>query len=551
MTSVDRFISRLLIFGALATTLVISPWNYDPIGVPKMSLIATIAVIGFSAHLLQAKTSGINSTSKVSWLEYSLIVLVALLTLNLIVNNYAFSERLFGLSGRHAGYITYISFAIIGFLASKYLIPGDTSRIIIVLYLGNLIVTAYYLLQRMGLDFIAITEYYARPSSTLGNPNFVSGFLGLTAAIPMIHYLKNRNKQTLLFSCLGIGLSIFIILDSQSIQGIFALAFTIFVIAGVLIFRSGIRRFSIFTIVGMILALASILGFLGKGPLATVLSTTTLFSRFDYWRTAIYMTRANPLTGVGLDGYGDFYREYRDQVAFNRFGESQTADTPHNVFLDYFASGGFPLGLAFLFIIAIVYVKALKRLIKAKEIELNLLALFAVFNGYLAQAFISPNQIGIGIWLWILVGGLWSISGFSSTEENQGNRSPKTAKGKNLTGKILGSLLAVTLPFHFTPLVKDASFLSSARSTDGLRLLKEVQGFPADTKRILLVEQAFKSGGFDQLAFQVAKIGIDHNPNSYLLWKAITDNSLASSTLRAQAENELRRLEPRFESISK
>ena len=543
-SSLQRFLVYLILVGSLLVTVVISPWNYDPVSVPKMTLLALVAIFALILHLVISHHSdGLNTFN---WI---LLVFVGLLVLNLFVNNYAFSERVFGVNGRNTGFVTYISFAILAFLLSRNFKFTDAGKVLISLFFCNLVVMCYYVAQRVGIDFINITEYYSRPSSTLGNPNYISGFLGFTILIPLLAYLINRRKTFLLIGLFTIPSNLFVIWDSQSIQGIFAAAFSMFVLIGILL-KSIKRLFWSYLLLSIGMGLIALAGIIGKGPLATILNSTTLLSRFDYWRTAISMTTSNPLFGVGLDGYGDYYRKYRDDVAFDRFGESSTSDTPHNVPLDFFASGGFILGIYFLILLFFVYLKTVRILFSSVSPDFRVLGLFTLLNGYLIQSLVSPNQIGVGIWLWILMG---ALAGSLVDIHEMGTYklgAPKLNKSLRIGTKILSiALLLMVIPFILVAQKNDQQFLSAARSTDGTKILQVIETEPYDTKRFLLTQKAFSDSQLHQYSLRVSRLGVAHNPNSYLLWKSIYENPTTPAEEKIRARAEMKRLEPRFTEI--
>jgi len=410
------------------------------------------------------------------------------------------------------------------------------------------------LIQRAGIDPVSVVDFYSRPSSTLGNPNFVSGFLGMTGTAPILLYLADRTASRLIFALLSTSLTIFVILDSQSIQGIFAFAFGLAVTFLIVSFRKSKPLAITFGLVFLSVGAVSFAGLLGSGPLSSLLSTTSLLSRFDYWRAAISMTLKNPIFGVGLDGYWDSYRRYRDESALERFGASQDSDTPHNVILDYFTYGGMPLGFAFLALILLVYLKTVKFLLQKRKLDTNALTLFVVLNGYLDQSLVSPNQIGVGVWLWLLLGSMWGIVSkieFSSGFQSKGVLSSYNSHRQSRFNyrKIVSIVLLLAIPLFYSPLLADVNFLKAAKSGDGLKLISASREWPLDTKRLILVEAAFSSE-FNQFKLDTARVGVEHNPNSYPLWNTIFQNPLTPAKLKSKALTELRRLDPQYDSFA-
>lgn len=554
LNSTQRAIGYLLVLGSLGVTVIVSPWSFDPISVPKFTLIALIALLGLILHLTHLKSTT-RSSGNMSSFNTLLLLLALLLTLNLFVNDYALSERLFGVGSRNTGYITYLSFIAIAFLTARHGVAIDSLTFLKFLYLGNVVVTVYYIVQRTGFDFIEVTNFYSRPSSSLGNPNFVSGFLGMTAIIPLFVYLRNRKFRYLASTLLGIIINLLVIVDSQSIQGLFTFGFSVALIGFAIVFYR-YRNYTL--IVGLFFVITGILAFLGivgKGPLSSLLYTSTIFSRFDYWRAAVAMAFSNPIFGVGLDGYGDFYRIYRDPRAFSRFGESQTTDTPHNLFLDYFASGGLPLGVTFFILVLLVYLRAFKVVLSEANLNYEFFPLFVVLNGYLIQCLVSPNSIGLGVWLWILLGRLWYLvqpQGKSSESKDYVFRLLRdwivNVTLRVRMGMIVGLLSA--LPVLLSPLIADIKFLKAANASEGNTLITVATTWPMDTKRLVIVEGAISAGTFEGFKLQVAQVGVRHNPNSFQLWRAIFENPYTSNEGRSKALAAMKRLEPRFEEFS-
>ena len=87
------------------------------------------------------------------------------------------TERFFGARGRSTGFVTYFSFAIIALIVSQRRVTG---KFFSALLISNLLVSVYFSLQVFGLDIFVVEEFYSSPSSTLGNPNFVSGFVAFS-----------------------------------------------------------------------------------------------------------------------------------------------------------------------------------------------------------------------------------------------------------------------------------------------------------------------------------------------------------------------------------
>ena len=67
--------------------------------------------------------------------------------------------------------------------------------------------------------------------------------------------------------------------------------------------------------------------------MAEVIYKSSLQARSFYWEAALNMMQDQPLFGVGMDGFGDWYRRSRTQEIAD-FNAGITADTAHSIPLD-------------------------------------------------------------------------------------------------------------------------------------------------------------------------------------------------------------------------
>jgi hypothetical protein len=127
--------------------------------------------------------------------------------------------------------------------------------------------------------------------------------------------------------------------------------------------------------------------------------------RGDYWRAAWRMFTDNPVFGVGLGNYGDYFNRYRDGIQVARRGPAVGSDVAHSMPLDFLAMGGLILGLSYLFLISLsVYCVVRKIKQSAGEEKMVGLVVFSLLGSYLLQSFISIDQIGLAVWGWIFIG---------------------------------------------------------------------------------------------------------------------------------------------------
>ncbi|MEI8025892.1 MAG: O-antigen ligase family protein, partial [Pseudomonadota bacterium] len=198
----------------------------------------------------------------------------------------------------------------------------------------------------------------------------------------------------------------FEIMKSHAIQGLVVTAGG-FAIVGFYAVRSRFKQQFIaygYAAAVMILGVVAVLGTLQKGPLSFVYKRSVSL-RGSYWNTGIEMGKTHPFTGVGLDTYGDWYRRSRPPVALiDTPGINTLSNVAHNVVIDFFASGGYPLLLSYLGILGFAFVSIIRVTARRKEYDRVFVGLTAVWLCYEVQSFISINQIGLAIWGWLFTG---------------------------------------------------------------------------------------------------------------------------------------------------
>jgi tetratricopeptide (TPR) repeat protein len=150
---------------------------------------------------------------------------------------------------------------------------------------------------------------------------------------------------------------------------------------------------------------------LQKGPLASYLYKDSVSVRGFYWRAAVNMLQNNIFTGVGLDRYGAYFKLYREAEYPLKYGFNINNNNAHNVFLQFFATGGVLLGLSYLVLCAAVFILGL-RLIRNSEKELRsiTITLLSAWIAFQSQSLISIDSIGLSIWGWIISGAILGLA---------------------------------------------------------------------------------------------------------------------------------------------
>jgi hypothetical protein len=292
-----------------------------------------------------------------------------------------------------------------------------------------------------------------------------------------------------------------------------------------------------------------LLGILDKGPLAEYIYKSSLQARGFYWRGAIKMMSDHPFFGVGMDGFGDWYRRSRSpEVA--EFNPGLVADTAHNVPLDIGSSGGFPLLVLYLAILGLVLYSIAKVIKRKDEFDVYFAAIVAAWVAYQAQSLISINQLGLGVWGWSLTGLLigYEINTRSFTfAENQ--NIPK--KVKVVTEKLSAGALVITfvtsgigLAIALPPYIAANKFYKALQSGDANIIQPAAYLQPYDRARFTFVAQILQENKFEDRSITVLRDASRIYPDTFEIWKRWSTITEASPSDLARAKAEMKRLDP-------
>jgi O-antigen ligase len=534
-----RLSTLLLILGPL-TTLAISPFtSFDPINLVKMMVVTGIA---FSAlfFVLASWKSLFTRLPIGLWIASSFFIFWMVVVL--IASKAPINQQFWGVFGRNNGLLAYFSLIVI--LISSSLVQNRVfyHKVVDALILTSVPVTGYALVQLAGRD--PITWSSMAPFATLGNINFSSAFFGLASICATVLVFSAKQKLILrIFLTVLVITNLFIILQTGSIQG-----FMIYIagigVVGFFLVRSHsstrILRFPYLALGGVGFGLTS-LALLNIGPLAKFVFGETILFRFDYWFAGWAMTLRNPIIGVGLDSYGDWYREARGEIATLRTIPDRITNTAHNIYLDISASGGIPLILAYLVLLGYAVRAAVRVLRRDQRFNSYFVALFSTWLAYLIQAAISINQIGVGVWGWLFTGciiGYEICTRQDVVTSNQGRgreidkQLPASLALLGMAGFALG-IFASFLPYH-----ADSKFKSALQSGNAAMQFQQAKSLGATAQHMeYSLDSAIKSND-EALATEIVEELLLRYPRDFMAWRV--KQVLSSSTPEEQEEAFLR-----------
>jgi tetratricopeptide (TPR) repeat protein len=182
------------------------------------------------------------------------------------------------------------------------------------------------------------------------------------------------------------------------------------------------------------------------GPLKSYLYKDSISVRGFYWRAALEMFQSHPLFGVGLDRYGAFFKSYREPEYSLKYGYQINSNNAHNLYLQFFSTGGLLLGLSYLLLNISVFVISLKLIRNSlgdtREVALILLSAWLAFQ---AQSIISIDSIGLSIWGWLISGALLALARSTHTPMSQQIHSRKKITINSLSLEIYQKLIVTLL----------------------------------------------------------------------------------------------------------
>jgi hypothetical protein len=281
-----------------------------------------------------------------------------------------------------------------------------------------------------------------------------------------------------------------------------------------------------------LLGFIAVAGALQKGPLAEYIYKRSVSLRGSYWQTAINIGLDNPLTGVGMDSYGTFYRKYRTVgAATDMPGPETTANAAHNVPLDFLAYGGFPLFFAYLLIVVISAVALAKTARRLKSYDPVFVALASIWICYQIQSIISINQLGLAVWGWLLSGLMISYERITRPQEqlidSKGIQSKSNKKSKEpvvAAGLIASVGMVVGLLIALPPYTSDYKYLKAMNSQNLEKIedaLKPSYFNPIAFYRIVGVVGALERSELPDIAIVYARQAVEFSPNEYDAWKTL------------------------------
>ena len=562
----ERTIARVLGFGsAFIAVVVITGTVTDPVNVTKLFALGGVSAGAF-AVVLGFGFGQLWQSSKILLLAIGVFLLAGL---NTILNSSApLVQNIYGAYGRNTAFVTYV--LLIFTLLSAVVLRSKKSFSLLIwgLLAAGLVNVIYCLWVILFGDFIPWNNPYGNILGTFGNPNFIGAFLGLFAASLVAFSLTTGvNIFYRLVALVVFLVAVYEIVDSNAIQGRVVVAAGLGIVGFYFVrskFSSAIAQIAYLGLAGVAGTFA-LLGALQIGPLTQYIYKTSVSLRGQYWLAGWNMGSDHPLTGVGFDSYGDWFRRARDAQALILPGPNTTTNAAHNVPFDVFAFGGWPLFIPYLFILLLTIIAIAKVTLRTRAYDGVFVTLTTAWVCYQLQSIISINQIGLAIWGWLFGGALIayeiatrpkSVGAGEKVQPEKGQKARVATKkqSENIfsstlvagVGAVIGLLIAVP-PYSGDAKWRSAIVSQNVQQVEAALVPSYLN--PMNSFKYANAVQLLEGSKLHDLALKYAKIGVEFNPDHFDSWKLLYFVTAGSPEDKALALENMKRLDPKNPNV--
>jgi O-antigen ligase len=462
----------------------------------------------------------------------------------------------FGVWGRNTGFIAYACLAIVLAAASQIQSASATRRVLDGLFYAGVLNVIYFIFTLFGIELIPWNNVYERVLGTFGNPNFVGAFMGLFVILCFVRALDASQSKYSRIICWGlIPITLFEIKKSLASQGVAITVLGIGLLGFFYLLWNVKSRIPLvaYTVISTIFGMLAVAGALQKGPLASLIYKSSVSFRGEYWAAGINMGISNPIFGVGLDSYGIYYRQFRNATALISPGKDVITNSAHNVYVDFFASGGYPLLLAYVALTILALIKIFYSIKTIKKYDATFVALTILWTCYQVQSIVSINQIGIAIWGWILGGlligykipsdtNLQKIETKPQTGKTSGYKVSKEKKNISVIPIIVGGIVGVFVVAP--PYSADVNWRSVLLKPNATNLETGAKKWPLTPEIIVQSSEIYSKNKLPDKGLELAKFATEKFPHDFRVWYFYYKIPNISSSEKALALKYLRELDP-------
>jgi len=523
--------------------------NFESVALPKM-LTLSMFVFSILPLIILQKTKDKFPFCNLA----SGIALVYLLTLILVffTSESNQSQQFYGVFGRNFGMLTQACLLLL------FLIIVNLNLYKIVelnfLYFACCIILAlslvFGLVQVFTLDEDYLLTGPSKYTAFFGNSNFFSSVLAILITFPLVYLRTSNNKRLLAVNFSLVATAVFMIIKIGDLQGIFLLLISVFFIVGMKIYAANFYVFLGYSFTILVSGFFLLVGTFGVGPLGNSLVQQSNLFRLDYYRSALSVGKANLISGAGIESFIDTYTQGRNIEAFNR-RNTVLVDSPHNYFMDQFASGGVILLTLSLILVFAVLLKIF-RSIRKIEISDNLkMAILLAWLCSFSSLMVNPSNISVHFWFWLLSGAIlnpdftFHDSREPHTSTGTKNLPSKTAHKLNVPNFFIFAIAGSIVGFAgvYPEFKADMQLRQGLDTGDKKLLTSSAVNSPYQQNRLVLVASIFLDNGLVPEAMAILEMATFKNPDCLKCWKLRLEHE-SDPKMVAKIRREIGRLDP-------
>ncbi len=295
-----------LITGLAITTLYFQTNLSDPFNSPKMWIIFLFA--SWLTGYVYSSRRLIRMISELKNIGYFITFFVVSAFFVTLVSDFKY-VAVFGDTQRRNGFLSYLSLALIMLASAFFIRIFNVRRIYSVTYFIGIVTLGYAILQTNGKDFVKWNNPYNSIIGTVGNPNFAAAVMAIVGVLIFSMVLNSDFNKFYRFSGLLITCLLYVVIYlSDARQGLLAFTLGIGVFIIIFLFNKNKKLGIAASGAGVVAFLFALLGMLQIGPLEKLLYKPSVSVRGYYWRAGLEMLKDKPLTGVGMDRYGAYFK---------------------------------------------------------------------------------------------------------------------------------------------------------------------------------------------------------------------------------------------------
>jgi putative inorganic carbon (HCO3(-)) transporter len=421
---------------ALAAVVFWRPLN-DAFALPK----ATVVVLGALVAMAAGGAALWRGSSTVREPRF-LALLAGFGALVVVATVFAHqpAHALVGDRMRHAGAGLYLAGAVLA-AAGPQVFRRASARWVLWGLLGAAAVVAVYaVLQDRGIDPFDVAVTAEPLVATMGNTNFVSGWLGVAFPVAVWAMLsRGQASEVALLGAATAATSLVALVALGSFQGWVAGVAGAALVLGVWLHQRGwFRRAAVVAaVVGVVVVAVA-------GPTLWREVDDGLTDRPLFWSAGVVDLGDRPLVGHGLDTFAHRWYALRartDPPCQLHSGIDVNAGATHDIPLDLAVGGGVPLLLAYLGMVGFVGWRLVRGLRACGgEERLVLAGLGGAWLAYHVQSLVSLDMPGLAVAHWVLAGAIVGATSNGSTVRVPARR---LVGGVLVVAAVLGAFVAV------------------------------------------------------------------------------------------------------------